>query len=168
MPEMLFKRLKEIKAIVFDFDGVLTDGKLLLSESGEWLREVNIKDGFAIKFASERKYPVGLISGSGSETIRKRMEALGVTDVIMHSPNKLSSLKTVAEKHKLELESFGEVGDDIPDIAAMKASGLAACPQDAVPEVKAISHYICEHKGGEGCAREVILLVLKSQGRWEH
>jgi 3-deoxy-D-manno-octulosonate 8-phosphate phosphatase (KDO 8-P phosphatase) len=166
MAEEFFDKLKKIKAFFFDVDGVLTDGNLLLLEDGEWLRRMNIRDGFAIKHAIDERYKIGVISGSGSEAITRRMNALGVSDVYLLTENKLPAYEKFLLGHNIGMDESLYMGDDIPDLGLLKRAGFAACPKDAVAEVKAVSHYITEAKGGEGAVREVIEMVRKLQGQW--
>jgi 3-deoxy-D-manno-octulosonate 8-phosphate phosphatase (KDO 8-P phosphatase) len=168
MAEALFERIKHIRAFIFDVDGVMTDGKLLLLEGGEWLRQMHIKDGFAIKHAITNNYKICVISGSGSEAIRERLLALGVADIdiILHSDNKMDSYNNFLLERKLHISETLYMGDDIPDLECIKAAGLAACPADAVQEIKQHAHFITQANGGDACVREVIELVLKSQDKW--
>lgn len=166
MPENIFDRLKAIKAFVFDVDGVMTDGQLLLLDNGEWLRQMNIKDGFALKYAVEKRYKIGVISGSGSEAIAYRLRALGIEDVHLMVENKIAAFEKFVLKHGISAAEVLYMGDDIPDIQPMKSCGLAACPQDAVAEIKKIAHYITGAAGGKGCVREVIEMVLKLHNQW--
>ncbi|MCX6351183.1 MAG: HAD hydrolase family protein [Bacteroidetes bacterium] len=162
----LLDKLPHIRAFVFDVDGVMTDGSLLLLEDGEWLRTMNIKDGYAIRHAADERYHIAVISGSGSEAIRKRMEALGVQDIFMLSENKLSVYEKFLLDKGIHTNEVLYMGDDIPDLEVMKAAGIAACPADAVEEVKQIADIVTLASGGKGCIREVIEMVLKAQDRW--
>jgi 3-deoxy-D-manno-octulosonate 8-phosphate phosphatase (KDO 8-P phosphatase) len=167
MAEDLFERIKRIRAFVFDVDGVMTDGSLLLLDNGEWLRSMNIKDGFAIKYASDNRYRVGAISGSGSDAILKRLTALGVRNIFLHAESKLAAYERFVLEHELHISETLYMGDDIPDVTCMKAAGLATCPADAVPEVRQMAHYVAQSPGGKGCVREVIELVLRTQNQWD-
>lgn len=166
MPDNIFDRLKAIKAFVFDVDGVMTDGQLLLLDNGEWLRQMNIKDGFALKYAVEKRYKIGVISGSGSDAILYRLRALGIEDVHLMVDNKMGAYEKFLLKNGIASNEVLFMGDDIPDLQPMRSCGLAACPQDAVPEIKKISHYIARAEGGKGCVREVIEMVLKLHEQW--
>ena len=168
MAEALFERIKNIRAFVFDVDGVMTDGKLMLLEGGEWLRQMHIKDGFAIKHAITSNYKICVISGSGSEAIRERLLALGVADIdiVLHAEDKMDAYNNFLLERKLHISETLYMGDDIPDLDCIKAAGLAACPADAVQEIKQHAHFITQANGGDACVREVIELVLKSQDKW--
>lgn len=160
--EYLFK----IKAFVFDVDGVLTNGTVMVNTNGELLRNMNIKDGFALKTAVDKGYKVCIISGGSNEGVRKRLEALGIKEVFLGTHLKLNTLDQFMKEHQLTKEQLLYMGDDLPDYEVMQQVGLACCPQDAVPEIKAIAHYISHKKGGKGCVRDVIEQVLKVQGNW--
>lgn len=155
-----------IRAFVLDVDGVLTDSSVLITTSGEVLRTMNIRDGYAIKEAVQKGYRVAVISAGTNEGVRVRLESLGVTDIELGVPDKWAALKSLLDRYNLEPSSVLYMGDDIPDFHAMKLAGLAACPQDAVPEIKAICSYVSHRNGGHGAARDVIEQVLKVQGKW--
>lgn len=158
--------LKNITTFVFDVDGVLTDGNIQVSTSGELLRTMNTKDGFALKTAVDQGYHVCIISGGRNEGVRIRLQNLGITDIFLGADDKTQLLKDYAEKNNLNLENMVFVGDDLPDYHVMKMVGMPVCPQDAVQEIKAISKYVSHKKGGSGCVRDIIEQVLKVQGKW--
>ncbi|MCL2097914.1 MAG: HAD-IIIA family hydrolase [Bacteroidales bacterium] len=159
-------KLKEIKAFAFDVDGVLTDGRVLVAESGDLLRMYNAKDGHALRMATTQGYKVAIITGGVSPTIPKRFNPMGISDIYLASFDKIHDFEDFCKKHELQAEEVLFMGDDIPDIEIMQHCGLACCPSDAVPEVKAAAHYISSQVGGDGCARDVISQVMKVQGRW--
>lgn len=156
-----------IKTFVFDVDGVLTNGSLLVTEEGHLLRSMNIKDGYAIQLAIKKGYKVWILSGARSEGVRLRLQKLGVIDVHIGIETKKELLQEIALNSKTEYESVLYMGDDIPDLAAMQLCGLPCCPADAVPEIKSVAKYVSPLKGGEGCARDVIEKVMKLNGDWE-
>jgi len=158
--------LNNVKAFIFDVDGVLTDGKLHISENGELLRQMNVKDGYALKHALNKGYEICIISGGKNPAVKSRLEGLGITKVYLGIDNKIESLDEFSNLNDIPFESMCYMGDDIPDIPVMKVVGLAVCPQDAVPEVKAISHYISHKNGGDTCVRDIIEQVLKVQNNW--
>ncbi len=160
------KILKDITTFVFDVDGVFTDGSVLVDNAGELLRTMNIKDGYALKTALTKGYKICIITGGTNEGVRKRLMGLGVTDIYMGSHLEIETLNDYIGIHKIDLKNILYMGDDIPDIPPMQVVGLAACPQDAVPEVKAVSTYISHKDGGTGCVRDVIEQVLKVRGDW--
>lgn len=158
--------LNQIRCFVFDVDGVLTNGSLLVAADGEFLRMMNIKDGYAIQHAVKNGFRVAVISGGHSSGVPVRLKRLGVQQVYMGVENKENQLMELLSEWQTEAGQVMYMGDDIPDIEVMKRCGVAACPYDAVPEVKAISHYISPVKGGEGCVRDVIEQVMKLSGKW--
>ncbi len=156
-----------ITTFVFDIDGVLTDGSLLLSEDGHLLRTMNIKDGYALQLAVKKGYKVWIISGGRSEASRVRLNKLGIEEVHIGIEHKKEFLRDMAAALNVANEQMLYMGDDIPDYAVMQLCGLPCCPNDAVPEIKQISKYISPYIGGKGCVRDVIEKVLKLNGHWE-
>jgi len=167
MSEKNYKQiLNDIKAFVFDVDGVLTDGGLHISESGELLRQMNVKDGYAMKQAIHKGYEVCVISGGNNPAVKTRLKTLGVTNIYLGVDDKMEKLDEFSDIYEVPFKNICYMGDDIPDIHVMKAVGLAACPQDAVPEIKAISQYISHRNGGHACVRDIIEQVMKVQNNW--
>jgi 3-deoxy-D-manno-octulosonate 8-phosphate phosphatase (KDO 8-P phosphatase) len=162
----LLEQFKQIKTLVFDLDGVLTDGSLLILPGNEFARTMNIKDGYAIQLAVKKGYHVLVISGSVSKPCAERLEYLGVKNVYMKVKDKEDILAQYLLAHQLKWEETLFMGDDIPDLAVMKQVGLAACPADAVSEIKAVSKFISTIPGGKGCVREVIEKVMKLNDHW--
>lgn len=158
--------LKNVTTFVFDVDGVFTDSTIMITTEGELLRTMNVRDGYAVKTALNQGYRVCIISGGSNEGVRHRLQALGVTDIYLGAAFKEESLREYLLDYEIKAEEILYMGDDIPDIPAMQMSGMVVCPQDAVPEVKRISHYISHLNGGEGCVRDIIQQVLKVRGHW--
>ena len=167
MEEKSYKEyLEHINTFIFDVDGVLTDGSVTVTTTGEMLRTMNIKDGYALKIAVDKGFNVCIISGGSNEGVRLRLKGLGITDIYLGAHNKIDQLNDYYNKKGVKPESVLYMGDDIPDYPVMKGIGLPCCPQDAVPEIKAISKYISHKKGGQGAVRDVIEQVLKVQDKW--
>ncbi len=162
----LLEQFKQINTFVFDMDGVLTDGSLLIMSGNEFLRTMNIKDGYAIQLAVKKGYHVVVISGSVSKPCAERLEYLGVKNVFMKVKDKEEVLAQYLLANNLKWENCLFMGDDIPDLEVMKMAGLAACPADAVSEIRAASVFISQYNGGKGCVREVIEKVLKLNRHW--
>jgi 3-deoxy-D-manno-octulosonate 8-phosphate phosphatase (KDO 8-P phosphatase) len=158
--------LKNITTLIFDYDGVFTDGKVLITETGEQLRTANVKDGYALQLAKKNGYRIAIISGGTSETVVKRMSGLGITDVFIKVDHKIHVFRDYLKKHNLKLEEVLFMGDDIPDIEIMREAGVSICPADAAEEVKALANYISHMNGGEGCVRDILEQVMKVQGKW--
>lgn len=157
---------KNIGVFVFDMDGVLTDGRLLLLADGQQARSMSIKDGYALQLAVKKGYRVLVISGSVSEPVRERLRKLGVTEVHMQVEDKQALLQNYMSQHALRPEEVLFMGDDIPDLAAMGIAGLPVCPADAVPDIQQAARYISPLRGGEGCVRDVIEKVLRARDDW--
>jgi 3-deoxy-D-manno-octulosonate 8-phosphate phosphatase (KDO 8-P phosphatase) len=158
--------LKNITTLVFDVDGVLTDGTLLILPDGVMARRMNIKDGYALQLAVKKGYGVVVISGGKSDEVINRLQKLGVTSVFMGVENKAEVLQHYLLLHQIETKDVLFMGDDIPDLKVMEMVGLPCCPYDAVQEIKEMSKYISPINGGLGCARDIIEKVLKVQGNW--
>ncbi len=158
--------MNSITTFIFDVDGVLTDGTVHVSPTGEMLREMHIRDGFAMKAAIESGYHVCIISGGSNEGVRIRLRNLGITDIHLSAPDKVATFKEFIDIYNIKPENVLYMGDDIPDFHVMQLVGLPTCPQDASPEIKAISKYISHKNGGKGAVREVIEQVMKVQGKW--
>ncbi len=158
--------LQHINTFIFDIDGVLTDGTVLINTDGELFRTMNIKDGYALKTAVQNGFNVCIISGGTNEGVRKRLEGLGITDIYLGAHLKVKQLNEYLTTNSIKYENVLYMGDDIPDLPVMELVGLPTCPQDAVSEIKNISKYVSNKKGGKGCVRDVIEQVLKVQEKW--
>ncbi len=158
--------MNNITTFIFDVDGVLTDGTIMVTTNGEMYRNMSIKDGYALKSAVVAGYNVCIISGGSNEGVRKRLEGLGITDIYLGAHQKMLQFEEYCIKKNINPDQVLFMGDDIPDYPVMQEVGLAACPQDAAPEIKDISEYISPIKGGKGCARDVIEQVMRVQGKW--
>ena len=159
-------KLKNIKAFVFDVDGVFTDGSVYLLPGGNMCRVMNVLDGYAVVKALKNNYLIGVITGGNDEEVRHRINYLGIKDYYAKSPNKAIDFEDFKSKYQLKNEEILTMGDDLPDMNIMKISGISACPKNAVPEVKVISEYISPIEGGKGAVRDVIEQVMKIQGKW--
>jgi 3-deoxy-D-manno-octulosonate 8-phosphate phosphatase (KDO 8-P phosphatase) len=159
-------KLHDIKAFVFDFDGVMSDGSVWMYADRETVRCGNIKDGYAIQYAVKKGYVIAIISGATSLSINNRMESLGVTHIYTGCANKMVTYRRFLEENGLTESQVMCMGDDIPDYEMMSHCAVAACPADAAEEIKSISHYISHLGGGHGCVRDVIEQTLRLQGKW--
>lgn len=158
--------LLNVKAFVFDVDGVLSKDTTPLNEEGDPVRTANVKDGFAIRSAVKMGYPVAVITGGFIERVRLRYEKLGVIHYYDKVRNKVECLNDFLSKTNLKAEEILFMGDDLVDYRIMKEVGVPTCPKDAVHEIKEISKYISDKNGGEGCVRDVIEQTLKAQQKW--
>ncbi|MBA1340573.1 MAG: hypothetical protein C5S40_00310 [ANME-2 cluster archaeon] len=158
--------LKNINTFIFDYDGVLTDGIITLTEDGEPLRTANVRDGYALQLAMKKGYRIAVISGGKSITVSKRLSALGITDVFLGVEHKEDVYNQYLKENNITNEEVVYMGDDIPDYHVMQLAAVSACPVDAAEEIKAISKYISHYEGGKGCVRDIIEQVLKLQKNW--
>ena len=162
----ILEKFSLINTFIFDVDGVLTDGTLLVMPNGLMARSMNIKDGYALQLAIKKGYRVIIISGGQSPEVMERLNKLGVKEVHMQVTDKLSLLEEPVGNKIEDQQHCLYMGDDIPDLACMQWVGMAVCPADAVTEIKSVSYYISEKNGGMGCVREVIEKVMKLRNDW--
>lgn len=158
--------LSKIKTVVFDVDGVLSRQTITLSSTGEPLRTVNIKDGYAIQLAQKVGLRIAILTGGNTEAIRKRYAGLGVEDIFMGCALKVKTYEEFLQKYGIKHEEVIYVGDDIPDYEVMRLCGCPCCPADACSDIKDISLYISSRNGGDGVGRDVVEQVLRAQGKW--
>lgn len=165
---MNFKqRLTKIKTFIFDVDGVLTDGKVLVMLNGEMVRNMNSKDGYALQLAVKKNYRIVIISGGNNVAVKQALERTGIQDIFINQSDKLQCYKDYIYTHDLKEDEILYMGDDLPDYEVMSRVGLAVCPNDAAIEIKDLCVYVSPHKGGEGCVRDVMEQVMRVQGTWE-
>ena len=158
--------LKEITTFILDVDGVLTNGKILVTSKGKMLREMNTKDGFIIKYALDKGFKIFIISGGTNKGVKERLKDLGIEEIFLGEHTKKDTYDKLIKKYNLKKNEIVYMGDDIPDIPVMKKIGVPCCPNDAVPDVKQISIYVSKKNGGEGCVRDIIEQTLRVQNKW--
>tara|TARA_B000000609_G_C23997420_1_gene253096 strand:+ start:25 stop:534 length:510 start_codon:yes stop_codon:yes gene_type:complete len=158
--------LKEITTFILDVDGVLTNGKILVTSKGKMLREMNTKDGFIIKYALDKGFKIFIISGGTNKGVKERLKDLGIEEIFLGEHTKKDTYEKLIKKYNLKRNEIVYMGDDIPDIPVMKKIGVPCCPNDAVPDVKQISIYISKKNGGQGCVRDIIEQTLRVQNKW--
>lgn len=158
--------LSKIRAIVFDVDGVLSASTIPVGADGQPIRTANIKDGYAMQLAVRQGLHLAIITGGKVESVRTRYEGLGLKDVHLGCSMKLDVYESFLKKYELRDEEVLYMGDDIPDYEVMQRCGCPCCPADAAPEIKQVSIYVSHKLGGEGCARDVIEQVMRTQGLW--
>lgn len=158
--------LSKIRAVVFDLDGVLSSETISLGMDGTPLRTVNIKDGYVIQLAMKMGLRVAILSGCKIEAVRKRYEGLGMEDIFLGAAVKVKIYDDFIAKYGYSDDEVMFMGDDIPDLEVMRRVGCPVCPKDACPEVKAVSCYVSDRCGGQGCGRDVLEQVLRAQGKW--
>ena len=159
-------KLKEIELFVFDYDGVFTDGIVLLMEDGSNVRQANTRDGYAVQWAIKQGMKVALLTGGKEKAVEARMRLLGVEEVHLGCHDKLASLETVCDKMGVDLDKVMYMGDDMPDYPAMKKVGLATCPNDAATDIREISDYVSPFEGGRGCVRDILEQAMRLKGIW--
>jgi 3-deoxy-D-manno-octulosonate 8-phosphate phosphatase (KDO 8-P phosphatase) len=160
------EELLNVKAFIFDVDGVLSKDVSPLTADGDPMRTTNVKDGFAIRNAVDNGYPIAIITGGRTPNIKLRHTKLGIEHIYMAAEDKTESYLDFLKKTGVAPSEIMYMGDDLPDYNIMSQVGVPTCPADAVTEIKSISKYISDRKGGEGCVRDVIEQVMRAQGKW--
>ena len=161
-------RLEHIKTFIFDVDGVLTSGSVLVTEEGHMLRSVNIKDGYALQHAVKQGYNIAIISGGNSQGMLHRFKGLGVEEVYLGQKNKVAAFEKVCVDFGVTKNQVAYVGDDMPDHPVLSMAGLAVCPADAAQDIKDICHEVLSVSGGQGVARLLLETAMKIQGTWHN
>jgi 3-deoxy-D-manno-octulosonate 8-phosphate phosphatase (KDO 8-P phosphatase) len=166
-PVMNFKqRLNKISTFIFDVDGVISEEKVYFFDDKP-IKSFNLKDGYAMQLAVKKGYRLCVISGSRSEALKERLHKLGFHHLFFMQADKLQCYKDFIAENELQDEEILYMGDDLPDWEVMKRVGVPVCPADASAEIKEISVYVSQRKGGDACVRDVIEQVMKCQGKWE-
>lgn len=161
-------KLQKINTFILDVDGVLTDGGLYILPSGEFMRKMNAKDGYALKLALIKGYNIAIITGGKENNIKERLGKLGVNNIYLNAHNKLPILEDYLSNNNIDIKNTLYMGDDIPDMECMKKVGISCCPNNAVTEIKNIADYISPLNGGLGCVRDIIEQVLRANNDWKH
>lgn len=162
MHPFLKERLKHIKMVGFDVDGVLTDGEIIYTNNGTELKIFNTKDGYGIKRLAEIGIPTFIITGRESNVVKIRAQELDIKKLYQGVKDKIKALDTILEEYKLDYSNIAYIGDDVIDLCILEKVGLAACPADAMPEVKSVCHFVSSFPGGRGAARELCDIVYHS------
>jgi len=163
---MLTKMLGEIKILILDVDGVLTDGRISINDRGEETKSFNVKDGYGIRLLLDAGIDVAIITGRQSKSVEHRARDLGINRIYQGIADKKSICIRLLEEKQLTKDQACFIGDDLPDIPILKIVGLPVAVADAVKEVRETARYITEKNGGNGAVREVCELILKAQGAW--
>jgi len=159
-------KLKKIKLLVMDVDGVMTAGQIAYDHLGNEIKFFNVLDGFAIVLFRKEGFKTAILSARFSAAVQVRGEDLKVDKIVQDAYPKLEAYKKLARELGVKDDEVCFIADDLPDLAVLKQVGLAVAPANAVPEVKKIAHYVTAKKGGDGAVREIIELILKAHGRW--
>ena len=162
----LLREFARLSTFIFDVDGVLTDGRVVVLDNGVQSRKMSIRDGFGLQMAQQKGYRVLVVSGGFSPPVKNRLEKLGITDVHMSIGDKRAFVQEYIRQNSLDEKEVLFMGDDLPDLPVMDVVGLSCCPADAAPELRMAVKYISPFKGGDACARDVIEKVLKINGHW--
>ena len=160
-------RAGQIRLLVLDVDGVLTNNQLIFGHEGELLKVFHSQDGLGIAAAHKAGLKTAIITGRNSEMVRRRGEELKIGDLYQGSMDKVSALNELLAKHQLTCDAIAYVGDDLNDLPVLSRVGLACAVANAVPEVKAAAHYVARREGGRGAVREIIEYILKAQDKWD-
>lgn len=163
---MDYSKFRKIKTFIFDVDGVLTDSGLLITEKGEFLRKMNVKDGAAMKMALRNGFRVAIITKGNSIGVKDRLIFLGADPVFDSVSDKAKALKDLEENHNIDPMTSVYMGDDLADLVVFDKVLLATCPNDAVSEVIQKAEFVSSKKGGQGCVRDLIERVMRVQGKW--
>lgn len=161
--KILSFKLKHIKLLLLDVDGVMTDGGVYYGASGEELKKFNIQDGYGIVKLQQAGVPVGIITGRVSKIVQQRAEELGIQEVHQNLENKLEAYERIKNKLSLHDNEIAYIGDDGPDIPVLQCVGFSAAPANGLDDVRKSVDYVCKRRGGEGAVREVIELILRSK-----
>ncbi len=160
------ERLADVEALVFDVDGVFTDGGITPRSDGDFQRTYYAKDGYAVAYAIRNGMKVCIITGGRGENLKRRFDMLHVEKTYINISDKLAVLDSYIEQEGLDRRNVVFMGDDIPDLEAMASVGIPVCPADAADEVAAVSKYVSQYPGGHGCVRDIIEQVLRAKGLW--
>lgn len=161
-------KAKRIRLIVSDIDGVWTDGKIIFVGDTREIKEFNVRDGLAVKLAQKARLRVAVLSSRKSRAVERRCRELGILEVVQEVEDKLAALRKLARKLDVEMNQVCYIGDDLPDLAALEASGISAAPADAVPEVLAAVSWKLTSRGGQGAFRELVERLLRERGEWDN
>ncbi len=164
----LHGRLKRIRCLLMDVDGVLTDGKLHFTSDGQELKTFDVQDGHGIAMAQRAGLTIGFISGRPSKATERRAADLGVKILMQKPANKMEMVEEVKREHAFRDEEICFIGDELVDLPVLRRVGLAVAVPNAMDEVKQAAHYVTRHRGGDGAVREVIEMILKAQGSWKN
>jgi len=161
-------KAKKIQMIGMDVDGVLTPGDIVIMESGEEIKSWNVKDRMGFNLARRSgNLKFAWISGRACKQVEQTAKELRIEAVRLKRMDKSEALEEILKEFKLDAKNFAYIGDDLVDIPVLKRAGLSFCPKDAPEEVKQVVDYVTRAEGGRGVLREVIEMILKSQGKWE-
>jgi 3-deoxy-D-manno-octulosonate 8-phosphate phosphatase (KDO 8-P phosphatase) len=160
------RRASRIKLLLMDCDGVLTDGRLWLLESGDEQKSFNVRDGLGLELLHSAGLKSGIISGRSSSVVAQRARDLDIEFVRQGDPDKIEAFQEILALAEVEAGEVAFIGDDLTDIPVMQRSEFAVAVADAAEETRSVAHYVTAARGGFGAVREVVEIILKAQGRW--
>ncbi|QIW10252.1 HAD-IIIA family hydrolase [Francisella sp. LA112445] len=166
---MKINKSKNIRLLILDVDGVLTDGKIIISNDGNEYKNFNVKDGLGLVLLQKLGLKVAIITGKSSQIVADRFTSLGLRseDIFQGQKNKLKAYEILKERYNLGDENIAYIGDDLPDITLMNKVGVSAAPADSIDIVKNYADYVCYHNGGDGAAREFCEYLIKQLGFYD-
>ena len=166
MKKNIKEKLKGIKLLILDVDGVMTDGRIIMDNEGRETKNFDVRDGHGIKILQRYGIKVAILTGRQSKVVEYRAKDLEIGDVYQRAFNKKEVFGRILEKHKLSVSAVAFMGDDIVDIPVLKCVGFSAAVADAIDVVKKSVDYVTGHKGGQGAVREICEMILQAQGKW--
>ncbi|MDD5099406.1 MAG: HAD-IIIA family hydrolase [Syntrophales bacterium] len=164
--ERLLNKIKRVKLLVLDVDGVMTDGRIVMDDAGLESKQFDVRDGHGLKILMRFGIAVVLLTGRRSRVVEHRAADLGITEVHQGVRNKTEIFTEILRRLDISPEETACVGDDLVDIPLFRRSGFSVAVADAVPEARRIADYVTMHGGGRGAVREVCEVILKAQNRW--
>jgi len=166
MKKNIKEKLKKIKMLILDVDGVMTDGRIIMDDEGREIKNFHVRDGHGIKVLQRYGIKVALLTGRKSKVVEYRARDLDIKDVYQKVYNKKEVFEKILKKYKLSAEEAAFIGDDIIDVPVLKSVGFSVAVADAIDVVKKSVHYVTENQGGNGAVREICEMILKAQGKW--
>ena len=160
------EQIARVEAFVFDVDGVMTDGGIIPTADGDFIRRYNAKDGYAVAYAVKMGYKVCVISGGHGRLLERRLQMLGIHRYYIDCMDKITTLRSYLAEEGLNPQNVIYMGDDIPDLDCLREVGIPVCPADAAAEVLEIARYVSEFNGGAGAVRDIVEQVLRARGDW--
>lgn len=162
----LDRKARGLRFLLFDVDGVLTDGRLHVSPDGELFKSFHVRDGLAIKLAQAGGLEVGILSARSSEIVERRAAEIGIAEIVQGASDKGTALRALLARKQLDAAEVAFMGDDLQDLGALGAAGFSAAPADATSEVRAVVDYVTAANGGQGAVRELVERLLVARGSW--
>jgi 3-deoxy-D-manno-octulosonate 8-phosphate phosphatase (KDO 8-P phosphatase) len=167
LDEKLLEKIKRIKLLILDVDGVLTDGRIIIDDLGNETKNFDVRDGHGLKLLMRYGIDVVLLTGRKSKVVEHRAEELGINEVYQGTKNKVEVLERILRKRDIGSDNIAYMGDDIVDVPVFRKVGFSVAVADAMVYVKKASDYITERRGGRGAVREICEIILQVHGKWD-